>query len=150
VIFLPQFVRHSHFIVVVAAAASFSLSIAPRQQQHRSNNIAAAAAARQQLTCVHIFVDTLTQFLIPTPTPIPIPIQIPIPMRAEAHTGINIIMVASLHFLAAFRASAFVFPPFLAGSYPPPRADTRISIINYRPPIGRYSALCSMAHMPPR
>lgn len=48
-------------------------------------------------------------------------------MRAEAHTGINIIMVASLHFLAAFRASASVFPPFLAGSSaPPPPAQTHV------------------------
>lgn len=46
-------------------------------------------------------------------------------MQAEAHTGINIIMVASLHFLAAFRASASVFPPFLQAVQHPP-AQTHV------------------------
>jgi len=50
--FLPQYVRHSHFIVVVAvaaAAASFSLSIAPRQQQqHHSSNSTTATPRQQQ------------------------------------------------------------------------------------------------------
>jgi len=92
---------------------------------------------------VHIFVDTLTQFLIP------------IPANVEAHTGINIIMVGLLDFLAGFRASTSVFSPFsymqfsLRGAEEAeeevgPPTHTHISIINYRTPIVRYSALCSM------